>query len=48
MRKQYKFIKHSKTISKANLENKAKLTDTKTLKLADSISAHFKRGLIMV
>ena len=36
------------SVSRANLENKAKLTDTKTLKLADSISAYLKRGLIMV
>ena len=42
MRKQYKFIKHSKTIGRANLENTAKLTDTKMLKLADIESATTK------
>ena len=61
MRKQYKFIKHSKTISRlnfatkpnhafskfasvsrANFENTAKLTDTKTLKPADIESATTK------
>ena len=33
--------------SRANLENTTKLTDTKTLKLADFISAYIERGCLL-